>query len=121
VGDESQGNPKKDGNMRKVTFWKFVSHPVSTTEVHAAALAKRIESGEVAPMNQHGERFYKLGGWCYDIGRKPYLVQYAHGHIERHWALSVAELRRACYLSRNDKVVPDPFFKEQDCQFAQAA
>lgn len=107
--------------MVKVTFWKFVSHAVATTPEQAAAISRRIESGEVVPINNHGERFYKLGGWCYDIGRKPFLVEYAHGHIQRQWALSVGELRKACYLNRNDKVVPDPFFKEQSTPFAKAA
>lgn len=99
--------------MSKVTFWKFVSQPISTTQEQAKIFAEKIESGEVIPMNNHGERFYKLMGWSFDIGRKPYLVQYAHGSIERHWALSVTELRRACYLSRNDKVVADPFFERE--------
>lgn len=108
------GLSAKESIMKKqVTFWKFVSHPVSTTEEQAAALAKRIESGEVVPMLQYGERFFQRGGWCFDIGRKPYLVEYSHGYIQRHWALSVGELRKACCLSRNDRVVADPFYKEE--------
>lgn len=105
----------------KVQFWKFVSHPVSTTFELAEAQAKRIEAGDFVPMNQHGERFYKVGGWCFDIGRKPFLVEYSHGHIWRLWAMSVGELRKACYLSRNDKVVPDPFFKDEIMEYAEAA
>jgi hypothetical protein len=96
----------------KVTFWKFVSHNVSTTHEQAEALARRIEAGDFKPANQHGEMLYKSGGWAFDLGRKPYLVQYADGHIQRAWASSVAELRESCYLSRRDKVVADPFYKE---------
>lgn len=106
----------------KVTFWKFVSHPVSTTFEQAEALAKRIEALEFVPLcSSAGDRFYKSGGWCYDIGRKPFLVEYSHGHIQRHWAMSISELRKACYLSRSDKVVPDPFFKSDVMEYAEAA
>jgi hypothetical protein len=97
--------------MKQVTFWKFVSHPISTTQEQAKVLAERIQSGEYRPPNSHGERFYKLGGYCYDVGRKAYLIQYAYGSIERKWAHSVAELRKACYLKAQDKVVLDPFQK----------
>lgn len=105
----------------KVTFWKFVSHPISTTLEQAEALAKRIEAGDFVPFNQHGERYYKLGGWCYDIGRKPFLVEYSHGDIQRQWAMSIGELRKTCHLNRNCKVVPDPFFKSEDAELAEAA
>ena len=94
---------------KSVTFWKFVSHDVDMTHDDAQKLAYRIEKGEFVPKNSHGERYYRTGGWCFDIGRKPYLVEYAHGHIQRHYAMSVAELREACYLKRADKVVPCPF------------
>lgn len=83
--------------------------------------AAKIESGKFVPMNNYGERFYKSGGWCFDIGRKPFLVEYSHGHIERKWALSVKELRSACYLTCNDKVVPDPFYKESVKALKEAA
>lgn len=95
--------------MPKVTFWKFVSHPVSTTPEQAQALANRIASGEYRAVNQRGERFYRLGGYAYDVGRQPYLIQYHYGSIERVWALSVAELREVCHLTNADKVVKDPF------------
>lgn len=97
----------------KVTCWKFVKHEVSMTLQDAQALASQIEAGTIRPVNSYGERFYKLGGWCFDLGRKPYLIEYTHGQIERKWALSVAELRQACYLKRGDKVIPDPFFHLQ--------
>lgn len=107
--------------IQNVTFWKFVSHPITTTHADAEALAKRIEAGEFVPHNSHGECYYKLGGWCYDIGRKPYLIEYSHGHIQRAWALSIAELRAACHLSRHDRVVPDPFAVQQPVKDAVAA
>jgi len=94
------------------TFWKFVSHPVSMTHADAENLAKKIESGEFVPSNSYGERFYKLGGWCFDIGRKPYLVEGPDGHIGRSWALSVKELRQALYLTKRHQVVRDPFHKD---------
>ncbi|MBC3871736.1 hypothetical protein [Undibacterium oligocarboniphilum] len=93
----------------KVTFWKFVNHTISTTPEEARALAEKIESGEFVPHNNHGERFYKWMGYCYDIGRVPYLIQYSHGSIERAWGLSVKEIRESLYLKRSDKVIPDPF------------
>lgn len=98
--------------MPKVTFWKFVDHPIDTTPEQAAKLAERIESGDFVPCNSHGERYYKSMGWCYNIGRKPYLIQHSHGDISRGWAASIKELRKALYLTKADKVVPDPFYKE---------
>jgi hypothetical protein len=95
--------------MHNVTFWKFVSHAISTTHEDAAAIAKKIERRELVPIASIGERYYKLGGYCYDIGRKPYLIQYAHGSIARAWALSVSDLRLGLGLSRKDKVALDPF------------
>jgi len=105
----------------KVDFWKFVDHPIKTTAEQAAAIARQIEVGDFVPGNSSGERFYKLGGYCYDLGRKPYLVEYAHGHIQRHWALSRKELRTACHLRRRDKVVSDPFYREEDEREVQTA
>lgn len=102
----------------KVSYWKFVKHEVSTTREQAAAFAKNIEDGVVTPHNAHGERYYKLGGWCYDVGRKPYLIEYAHGGFERKWARSVSELRNACYLRRADKVIQDPFFTAEEDDIA---
>lgn len=93
------------------TFWKFVSHPVATTAEHAADIAHRIEVGEFTPPNNYGERYWRSGGWCYDVGRNPYLIKYPDGHIGQGWASSVKELREACFLSRAVKVVPDPFYK----------
>lgn len=100
------------GNTKfECAFWKFVSHPVSTTSEQAAALARRIETGEFVPPNQYGERYWRSGGWCYDVGRKPFIFKHADGHIGQGWARSIKELREACYLGRAIKVVPDPFYK----------
>lgn len=94
-----------------VNFWKFVKHEVKMTRDDAQALATQIVAGTVRPINSYGERFYKRGGWCFDVGRKAYLIEFTHGQFERKWALNVAELRQACYLKRGDKVIPDPFHK----------
>jgi hypothetical protein len=104
--------------MQKVNFWKFVSHEVATSQADAAALAIKIERGEFIPCNQSGERYYRLGGWCYDVGRKPFLVEYFHGGFERKWAKSVKELRIACYLKRVDRVIADPFWREEKMEVA---
>lgn len=91
------------------SYWKFAHHDNVPSVEFAMSLAKRIEEGEFVPTNNCGERYFKSMGWCFDVGRKPYLIQYAHGEIHRSWAMSVAELRESCGLSRRDKVVQDPF------------
>jgi len=99
--------------MAKVTFFQFAFHPNVSSRESAQRVADRIEGKEFAPGNNCGERYYKSGGWCYDIGRKPFLIQHAYGGISRGWALSVSELREAFVLKRADKVVPDPFYKKE--------
>jgi hypothetical protein len=76
-------------------------------------VARRIESGEFVPPNHGGVRYYKSMGWCFDVGRKPYLINYAYGHIERNWASSVRELRHVLALRRADRVVLDPFAESE--------
>lgn len=102
----------KKSKQVKVSFWKFVEHPVQTTYEMAEALAKKIENGEFTPRNEYGERFYKSGGWCFDVGRKPYLIE-QNESIYRKWASSVKELRESLYLSRSAKVVKDPFYSAE--------
>lgn len=79
------------------------------TPEQAAELARRINAGEIGIPRTDGTPYYRFMGWRFDIGRRPFLIEYAHGGFSRKYARSIGELRAALYLSRKDKVIADPF------------
>ncbi len=96
-----------------MSFWKFVSWEVNITPSQAASFAEDIKSGRKVRPCDPGGRFFKMGGWCFDLcelaGYKPYLIKYHEGGIEQAWGRNVGELREQLYLSRRDKVAANPF------------
>ena len=98
----------------ELNFWKFVSWDVTMTFDDAQRLAEQITLGTTrVNASSPGGRFYKLGGWCFDLpalaSYKPYLVLYHYGDIQQAWGSSVAELREKLYLSPKDRVATNPF------------
>jgi len=94
--------------METIKYWKF-NEDSDFPEEKAQQIADRIQSGEYNPPNDYGSKYYKFMGYCFDVGRKAYLIEYEHGSFERKYAKSIGELRDCCYLSKNDKVILDPF------------
>ena len=95
---------------KPVAFWKF-NPKTAVTQEQAADYACKIAKGEIVPVNGEGARYHLRGGWAFDIGRKPYLIEAADGQIYRRWGRNVGELRRALCLKRTERVIADPFAK----------
>ena len=91
-----------------IHFWKFNKQSTVPQE-WAADYANKIATGEHTPVNGDCGRWHLSGGWAFDIGRKPYLIEAADGSIYRRWARAVGELRKALYVKRSERVVADPF------------
>ena len=81
------------------------------TDKQARELADGINSGTLSIPLTNGNQCYCFMGWIFDIGRKPYLVEYNHGCITRYYGRSVADIRNGLKLSPKDRVVADPFQK----------
>jgi hypothetical protein len=77
------------------------------TEAQVQEVVRIINAGSIP--DTRGGRYYLFMGWRFDIGNRPYLVQHADGHIERCWAQCIGALRKSLHLTRNDRVVADPF------------
>ena len=80
------------------------------TQEQAAELARQINEYEVRIPDTAGARLYLFQGWCFDIGNKPYLIDYGSS-IVRKWARGIGALRRSLHLSPDERVVADPFVK----------
>ncbi len=93
-----------------VAFWKF-NPKTAVTQEQAADYACKIAEGEIVPVNGECSRYHRSGGWEFDIGRKPYLIEAADGQIYRRWGRNVGEIRRALGLKRTERVIADPFAK----------
>lgn len=93
---------------RTIPHWKF-NKQSDVPQEWADEYARKIATGERIPVNGDCGRWHLNRGWAFDIGRKPYLIEAADGNIYRRWAMSVGELRRALYLKRSERVIPDPF------------
>lgn len=91
------------------SFHRF--NPNATlSQTEAAEIARQINSGERGIPDTAGANFYLFQGWCFDIGNKPYLIDYGSS-IVRKWGRGVGALRRSLHLSAAERVVADPFVK----------
>ncbi len=91
------------------SFHRF--NPNATmSQAEAAELARQINEYEVRIPDTAGARLYLVGGFAFDIGNKPYLIDYGSS-IVRKWARGIGALRRSLHLSAAERVVADPFVK----------
>ena len=91
------------------SFHRF--NPNATlSQTEAAEIARQINSGERGIPDTGGSKLYLVGGFAFDIGNKPYLIDYGSS-IVRKWARGVGALRRSLHLSAAERVVADPFVK----------
>ena len=91
------------------SFHRFNPNSDFTPE-QAAELARQINDYELRIPDTKGARLYLSQGWAFDIGNKPYLIDYGTS-IVRKWARGIGALRRSLALSRDERVVADPFEK----------
>jgi hypothetical protein len=89
---------------KPVAFWKF-NPKTAVTQEQAADYANSIAEGVIVPVNGECSRYHLSGGWAFDIGRKPYLIEAADGGIYRRWARNKSELRRALGLKRTERLI----------------
>ena len=93
--------------MKKTCSYHQFAFHANVNPESGARMAARIDAG-FNPPNDSGERYYKSAGFCFDIGRKPFLIE-QDGLIYRMWALNKKELREKCRVSRRAAIVADPF------------
>ena len=89
------------------SFWKYIPESAFTHE-QAAAKAKDLEHH--APVCTGPERYFRYLGWEFDIGRRPFLIEWAGG-IHRVWGRSVDDVRKGFSVPRKAKIADDPFSK----------